>query len=238
MVSALCLSNLQSHAQNSTKALKIDYQVLMQKEDKAVSAQLYIYSKSAYYTTNYDDSITQALGSSSESILDTSSAMQMRYNRPSDSFYYTAKMKRVHPEGVLIGEKRKTIEWNFIDSTKVIDGHPYSLAEGIFRGRKYLAWYNPEIDANKLGPWKLHGLPGAVIYAYDTTDYISFRALQVKFISEDDDLKALVLPKLTMVSREEHRAYVEEFWKQLENIQAPEGFTYNLKATIDRIEKE
>ncbi len=171
-------------------------------------------------------------------ILDTSSALQMRYDRQSDSICYTANMKRVHPEGVLIGEKRQAIEWNFVDSTKVIDGHPCSLAEGLFRGRKYLAWYNPEIDANKLGPWKLHGLPGAVIYAYDTTAYISFRALKVKNISEVDALKALVKPKLTMVSKEEHRAYVEEFWKQLEKIKAPEGFTYDLKVTLDRLEKK
>ncbi len=70
LVSALCLSNLQSQAQNSTKALKIDYQVVIQKEEKAVSAQLYIYSKGAYYAARYNDSLTKALGSSSESILD------------------------------------------------------------------------------------------------------------------------------------------------------------------------
>lgn len=52
IVAALCLSSLSSSAQNLTKALKIDYEVVKYKEAQADKAQLYIYSKGAYYAAS------------------------------------------------------------------------------------------------------------------------------------------------------------------------------------------
>lgn len=239
IVAALCLSSLSSSAQNLTKALKIDYEVVKYKGAQADKAQLYIYSKGAYYAASYDDSVTEAIGSTSEHMPNTSSYIQMRYEKSSDSIYSLAKMKNLHPKGVLIGEKRKAIEWNFIDSNRLIDGHLCQLVEGSFRGRKYIVWCNPNIDARRIGPWKLHGVPGAIIYAYDTTKYITFRALKVTYINEDEALKAVVKPKLTIVSRDAQRAHYEEaVRKKIEGIEAPEGFSYDLKVTLDRLEKE
>ena len=51
-------------------------------------------------------------------------------------------------------------------------------AECDFRGRRWEAWFTPEIPVSE-GPWKLKGLPGLILYARDTTGQYSFEAVSV-----------------------------------------------------------
>ena len=46
-------------------------------------------------------------------------------------------------------------------------------AECDFRGRHYIAWFNPKIPIPD-GPWKLRGLPGLIIEAYDEKKHVQF----------------------------------------------------------------
>ena len=58
-------------------------------------------------------------------------------------------------------------EWVIEDSTKQILG--YTCKKGVcdFRGRHWIAWYAMDIPV-KEGPWKLNGLPGLILEAYDS----------------------------------------------------------------------
>lgn len=56
--------------------------------------------------------------------------------------------------------------WSFCDSTKQILGYFCQKAECEFRGRKWTAWFTPEIPISN-GPWLLNGLPGLILEAYD-----------------------------------------------------------------------
>jgi GLPGLI family protein len=58
------------------------------------------------------------------------------------------------------------MEWEELDENKMIEGIPCRKAAADFRGRKYTAWYAPSIT-NSDGPWKLGGLPGLILEAYD-----------------------------------------------------------------------
>lgn len=49
-------------------------------------------------------------------------------------------------------------------------------ATGYFRGRNYIAWFCSDIPI-PYGPWKLGGLPGLIIKAYDSKGEISFECL-------------------------------------------------------------
>lgn len=70
--------------------------------------------------------------------------------------------------------------WVLIDSTKNINKYTCKLAKTKFWGRIYYAWYTPDIPASK-GPWKLHGLPGLILYAYDDVNKVSWTVEKITF---------------------------------------------------------
>lgn len=65
------------------------------------------------------------------------------------------------------------INWKIKDVTKKIEGILVQKATCKFRGRNYIAWFALEIPI-PLGPWKLNGLPGLIIEAYDTNKELLF----------------------------------------------------------------
>ncbi len=56
--------------------------------------------------------------------------------------------------------------WTITDSIKNCLGYDCVMATAKFRGRKWIAWFTPEIPISD-GPWKLCGLPGLILEAYD-----------------------------------------------------------------------
>ena len=62
-------------------------------------------------------------------------------------------------------------EWIIADYTKQILGYTCKKAVCDFRGRHWIAWFAIDIPI-KEGPWKLNGLPGLILEAYDSNkDY-------------------------------------------------------------------
>lgn len=58
-------------------------------------------------------------------------------------------------------------EWDiYCDSTKTILEYECQMATCRFRGREWTAWFALEIPISD-GPWKLMGLPGLIMEAYD-----------------------------------------------------------------------
>lgn len=56
--------------------------------------------------------------------------------------------------------------WEIEDEVKDIMGYECTKATADFRGRRWIAWFAPEIPVQE-GPWKLFGLPGLILEAYD-----------------------------------------------------------------------
>ncbi len=57
------------------------------------------------------------------------------------------------------------MDWTIVeDSTATFLGYDCLLAETDYHGRKWRAWFAPEIPLS-FGPWKLHGLPGLILRA-------------------------------------------------------------------------
>ena len=77
------------------------------------------------------------------------------------------KRKHYHNSGVekyVYEEPMNQLSWKISDSTTVILGYECIMAVTDFHGRKWTAWFTPEIPV-KNGPWKLEGLPGLILKA-------------------------------------------------------------------------
>ena len=82
-----------------------------------------------------------------------------------------------------VKEKKPKIEWIITNLTKKIGRYECRKAEAEFRGRNYTAWFTTEIPL-PFGPWKLQGLPGLILEAYDTDKEVYFYFKKIKYPSQ------------------------------------------------------
>ena len=66
--------------------------------------------------------------------------------------------------------------WQILSETKELLGYSCQLATCDFRGRTWYAWFSTDIPVNE-GPWKLFGLPGLVLEAYDSKKHYAYKAV-------------------------------------------------------------
>lgn len=79
----------------------------------------------------------------------------------------TVCLDRVCNDNFRVVEAVETPVWNLVpDSVASILGYRCRMAEARFKGRHWYAWYAEDVPIDD-GPWKLHGLPGLILRAYD-----------------------------------------------------------------------
>lgn len=100
--------------------------------------------------------------------------------RPTNSmeiFYFADAHKFIIKEHLgafyLWEEKVEKIDWNITSETRVIENLNCKKAISYFRGRNWTVWFAEELPFSS-GPWKLVGLPGLIIEAYDEDSEVSF----------------------------------------------------------------
>lgn len=74
----------------------------------------------------------------------------------------------------IIEEPMPVINWKISADTASFSGLHCQKATGHFRGRDYTAWFCPDLPFHA-GPWKLNGLPGLIVEAYDTNKEVVFK---------------------------------------------------------------
>lgn len=82
-------------------------------------------------------------------------------------------------------------QWQILPDKKKIGSFECQKAKAKFRGRNYIAWFALAIPI-KEGPWKLHGLPGLILEAYDETLQIQFLFEAIEIPTTDATL--IVIP--------------------------------------------
>lgn len=70
------------------------------------------------------------------------------------------------------------MDWEMIEADSVVCGYQVQKARTTFRGRTWVVWYAVDLPYSE-GPWKLCGLPGVILKAYDTKGDFSFSAFKI-----------------------------------------------------------
>jgi GLPGLI family protein len=80
-------------------------------------------------------------------------------------------------------EKVEVPAWQLVpDSAATIMGYACHLAVATFKGRVWKAWYSEDLPLD-FGPWKLYGLPGLVLKAYDAQHQYEFTGVGLQKLS-------------------------------------------------------
>ena len=227
-----------ANAQDNPTLKKIEYeQGCSFCAGERFTSTLYVYEEGAFYNIKLDESYTPS--EPDQSIITNNTTRHIRYDLKSDSIFELGAMRSINPQGIIIAEKRKPIDWNLLDSSRVINGHSCKLGIGDFRGRQYYAWYDPSIKISK-GPWKLHGLPGAIVYAEDTTRELYFKALNFIDLKGTNAFQIILKPDFPVVARLRFRAMREEIYAKILNIKpGPESnSTYQISIKKNYFEFE
>lgn len=94
-----------------------------------------------------------------------------------DRFYVGCRYEENHP----------TQQWTVEDSTRNILGYTCHKATCDFRGRQWTTWFTRDIPFSD-GPWKLCGLPGLILEAYDKKNDYHYVAVRIS----EADLRPVV----------------------------------------------
>ena len=70
-------------------------------------------------------------------------------------------------------------DWQLQDGDSIVCGYPCHKAITTFRGRTWTVWYTLDLSYSD-GPWKFCGLPGLVLYAYDSEDKFRFNCIGIE----------------------------------------------------------
>lgn len=108
---------------------------------------------------------------------------EIYYNYPESG--KTAFLQDVTPGYYQCIEDIETPAWELVsDSTSTIMGYACQLAVANFKGRTWYAWYAEDIPLDN-GPWKLRGLPGLILRAYDKDKEYEFTAAGMTTCKDD-----------------------------------------------------
>ena len=139
----------------------------------------------------------------------------------SNDFYYKDLKNEImiYPEMISmkffnIKENLNIFDWELVEGEKEILGYKCYKAELNFRGRKYTAYYSPEVPISN-GPWKFNGLPGLILEIFDEKKEFVINALEIKLLKNKSVSLANPYDSEKTISREE---FIEIYKRKYEEV--------------------
>jgi GLPGLI family protein len=106
-----------------------------------------------------------------------------------DYFFFAKENKFYTKERVfnnyLVEEDAPKINWKIAKDTASFSGVKCQKATAYFKGRNWIAWYAQDLPFQS-GPWKLNGLPGLIIEAYDEKKEVIFQFAGIENVKAED----------------------------------------------------
>jgi len=157
---------------------------------------------------------------------------QVVYNIKKDTIWSNL----LYGKYVYIKEPNPKINWKIEKETKKIGNFTCQKASANFRGRNYIVWFTFDIPV-KFGPWKLNGLPGLILEAYDknkevywylkSVDYNTNKKLKIKNMFVPDNVEVLTYQDFKSFQKNEQEKTLEkgrilkQSYPEIEVIKAP-----------------
>ena len=91
---------------------------------------------------------------------------------------------RISSQGYRYVDSLHAQTWTMGDSTREVLGYTCQQATADFRGRRWTAWFATDIPVSD-GPWKLGGLPGLILEAYDEGQQHVFTAVGLERMKDE-----------------------------------------------------
>jgi GLPGLI family protein len=112
-----------------------------------------------------------------------------------DEYYQYIADNKLYTEKKIINyyvteEPIPVINWKITKDTMSFAGQRCQKAITHFKGRNYEAWFSPDLPFRN-GPWKLNGLPGLIVEAYDTKKEVVFSFAGFEDKSQSADVIAV-----------------------------------------------
>ncbi len=153
-------------------------QMLLQIGDKCSA----FYSYASYQV---DSLIAEQMRKGEDININTSSQVSWKVYRNYPAMGRSAYLDRIANDRYVVEEELDVPRWEIVaDSTRQILGYTAHLATAKYRGRVWNAWYAADIPLGD-GPWKLHGLPGLILSAYDSNREFTFNAVGIRNVREE-----------------------------------------------------
>jgi len=113
----------------------------------------------------------------------------------SDEYYQYIADNKLYTEKKIINyyvteEPMPAINWKITKDTMSFAGQRCQKATTHFKGRDYVAWFSPDLPFRN-GPWKLNGLPGLIVEAYDAKKEVVFNFAGFEDKSQSGDMIAV-----------------------------------------------
>jgi GLPGLI family protein len=195
-----------AYAQEPDKTLvKVQYRFIhiqdtMQRNKPYIENMLLLAGKNISLYTSYDDmaqtvrSLLQReemekSGFSGEAINSKYRSQQQQFS--STKYYFFAKEHKFYFRsdicitGCLVEGETEKIDWKTAKDTFNIAGIHCEKATARFKGRNWIAWFDPDLPM-ACGPWKLNGLPGLIIEAYDDKKEVQFEFVGLENVKDGD----------------------------------------------------
>lgn len=182
----------------------------------------------SYYVTAKDslespDKINEKKSFISEDGSQTSSYGGMKVSNQGDQVVYNIKKNTMwsnilHGKQLYVKEITPKINWKITNESKKIGNLVCKKATTNFRGRDYIAWFTPQITV-PFGPWKLNGLPGLIVEAYDNDKFVYWYFKSLEYPTKrKESIKYINRPKDTpLMSYEEFKLYQKKDLVKLED---------------------
>jgi len=109
----------------------------------------------------------------------------------STEFYFFAKEQKFYYKsdmcwnGCMVQAETDKINWKIAKDTMSFSGIHCQVATATYKGRNWIAWFAPELPFES-GPWKLQGLPGLIITAYDDKKEVQFKLGGIEKVKDGD----------------------------------------------------
>ncbi|SEM59635.1 GLPGLI family protein [Chryseobacterium taichungense] len=115
------------------------------------------------YKKYQQDSISKSGGNSTYETVDRAKVKFFVTKKYPD--YASVLYTSIGPTAVNMSSNKK-LEWNILPDKDSLEGYPVQKAILNFQGRRWTAWFTPEIQIQD-GPYRFYGLPGLILKIED-----------------------------------------------------------------------